>query len=50
MIILEFPKIKDAASFRVSKRMHRGGKFEEWETVESLRELISEHVDSTFKV
>ena len=29
---------------------YNSGDNEEWETVDSLRELISEHVDSTFKV
>ena len=29
---------------------YNSGDNEEWETVESLRALISEHVDPTFKV
>ena len=38
-----------------AKRVPQGFKYnsgdnEEWETVDSLRELISEHVDPTFKV
>jgi hypothetical protein len=29
---------------------YNSGDNEEWETVNSLRELISEHVDPTFKI
>ena len=29
---------------------YKSGDNEEWETVESLRHLIKEHVDSTFEV
>jgi hypothetical protein len=42
MIILEFPTIKNAASFRISKRMYNDGKFEEWETVDGRSRYLKD--------
>ncbi len=42
-IILMQKKLKEGFSYN-------SGENEEWETVESLRELIKKHVDPNFKV
>jgi UDP-N-acetylglucosamine 4,6-dehydratase (inverting) len=48
-------KLEDFVNHFKAKRVPKGFKYNsgentEWETVDSLRELISEHVDPTFKV
>lgn len=48
-------KLEDFIAHFNAKRVQEGfrynsGENEEWETVESLRELIREHVDETFKI
>jgi UDP-N-acetylglucosamine 4,6-dehydratase (inverting) len=45
----EFKTVHNAKQVPEGFSYNSGGN-EEWETVDSLRELISEHVDSTFKV